>query len=109
VDPKVETQAKLMLMGNVLTSRYFSKVVVKEIIAKAWNMVNEVDVAPVDKNVFLFSFKHEVDWNRRPWCFKGEHLILKQYKSEWSLNEVDFSKTDFWVQIHGLPLNRQNP
>uniref|UniRef100_A0A2N9GUT0 Uncharacterized protein n=1 Tax=Fagus sylvatica TaxID=28930 RepID=A0A2N9GUT0_FAGSY len=95
VDPKVETQAKLMLMGNVLTSRYFSKVVVKEIIAKAWNMVNEVDVAPVDKNVFLFSFKHEVDWNRRPWCFKGEHLILKQYKSEWSLNEVDFSENRF--------------
>ena len=113
VDPKAETQAKLMLMGKVLTSRYFSKVVVKEIIAKAWNTVNEVDVAVVDKNVFLFSFKHEVDvktvWDRRPWCFKGEHLILKQYKSEWSLNEVDFSESHFWVQIHGLLLNRQNP
>ena len=61
--------------------RYFSKVVVKEIIAKAWNTVNEVDVAVVDKNVFLFSFKHEVDvkrvWDRHPWCFKGEHVILK--------------------------------
>uniref|UniRef100_A0A2N9J298 CCHC-type domain-containing protein n=1 Tax=Fagus sylvatica TaxID=28930 RepID=A0A2N9J298_FAGSY len=93
--------------------RYFSKVVVKEIIAKAWNTINEVDVVAVDKNVFLFCFKHEVDvkrvWDRCPWCFKGEHLILKQYKSEWSLNEVDFSESDFWVQIHGLPLNRQNP
>uniref|UniRef100_A0A2N9HFT5 Reverse transcriptase domain-containing protein n=1 Tax=Fagus sylvatica TaxID=28930 RepID=A0A2N9HFT5_FAGSY len=79
VDPKAETQAKLMLMGKVLTSRYFSKVVVKEIIAKAWNTVNEVDVAAVDKNVFLFSFKHEVDvktvWDRRPWSVLEEDLI----------------------------------
>ena len=69
------------------------------------------DVSSIDKNVFLFSFNHEVDvlwvWERRPWSFKGEHLILKKYDPEWSLNEVDFSTTDFWVQSHGLPLNRQ--
>uniref|UniRef100_A0A2N9FSP0 CCHC-type domain-containing protein n=1 Tax=Fagus sylvatica TaxID=28930 RepID=A0A2N9FSP0_FAGSY len=47
-------------------------------------------------------------WERRPWSFKGEHLILKRYEPDWSLNDIDFSVTDFWVQIHGLPLNRQN-
>lgn len=68
-------------------------------------------MSSIDKNVFLFSFNHEVDvlrvWERRPWSFKGEHLILKKYDPEWSLNEVDFSTTDFLVQSHGLPLNRQ--
>jgi hypothetical protein len=70
VEPGVEDKAKLMLLGKVLSSRPFSRGVVKEIIAKAWNTVNEVDVEGVDKNVFLFTFKHEVDvrrvWDRRP-------------------------------------------
>ena len=70
VEPGVEDKAKLMLLGKVFSSRPFSSGVVKEIIAKAWNTVNEVDVEGVDKNVFLFTFKHEVDvhrvWNRQP-------------------------------------------
>uniref|UniRef100_A0A2N9I2Q1 CCHC-type domain-containing protein n=1 Tax=Fagus sylvatica TaxID=28930 RepID=A0A2N9I2Q1_FAGSY len=111
LEPGAEDKAKLMLLGKVLSSRPFSRGVVKEIIAKAWNTVNEVDVAGVDKNVFLFTFKHEVDmrkvWDRRHWSFKGKHLILKKYNPDWSLNEVDFSKTDLWVQVHGLSLNRQ--
>jgi hypothetical protein len=78
--------------------------VVGEIITEAWNTINEVEVAMIDKNVFLFTFKHEVDvWDRRPWNFKG-----KKYNPGCSLSEIDFSISDFWVQIHGLPLDRQN-
>ena len=66
----------------------------------------------MDKNVFMFTFGHEVDvrriWDCGPWSFKGEHLILKQYSSDLSFNEIDFSISDFWVQVHGLPLNHQN-
>ena len=66
----------------------------------------------VDKNVFMLTFKHEADvrkaWNRRPWCIRGEHLILKKINANLSLNEVDFKTTKFWVQVHGLPLNTQN-
>ena len=107
VEPGAGDKAKLMLLGNVLSSKVFSRLVVLEKIAKAWNTTNEVEVSVVDKNVFLFSFKHEVDvrrvWDRRPWSFKGEHLILKKYDPSYSFNKVDFSVSDFWVQIHGLP------
>ncbi len=110
-EPEAEEKAKLLLLGKILSTKIFLKVVVKEIIDKAWNTINPVDVSSIDKNVFIFSFNHEVDvlwvWERCPWSFKGEHLILKKYDPEWSLNEVDFSTTDFWVQSHGLPLNRQ--
>ena len=55
----------------------------------------------VDKNVFMLTFKHEADvrkaWNRRPWCIRGEHLILKKINANLSLNEVDFKTTKFWV------------
>ena len=47
-------------------------------------------------------------WERRPWSFKGEHLILKKYNPTWSFTEIDFSVSDFWIQIHGLPFDRHN-
>ncbi len=110
VEPSAEDKAKFLLIGKVLSHKVFSHFVVKEIIAKAWNTIKEVSVTVLDKNVFLFTFEHEVDvrkiWERRPWSFKGDHLILKKYKPEWSFNEVDFSVTDFWIQVFGLPLNR---
>uniref|UniRef100_A0A2N9HDP5 Ribonucleotide reductase large subunit domain-containing protein n=1 Tax=Fagus sylvatica TaxID=28930 RepID=A0A2N9HDP5_FAGSY len=51
--------------------------------------------------------QYESRTDRRPWSLKGKHLILKKYNPDWSLNEVDFSTIDFWVQIHGLPFNKQ--
>nr|POE99079.1 hypothetical protein CFP56_56263 [Quercus suber] len=60
----------------------------------------------------MFSFKHEVDvrwaWDRRLWTVKGEHLVLKHFSPDISVSEVDFSFTEFWIQIHGLPLNRRS-
>ena len=53
-------------------------------------------------------FRSRRIWDCGPWSFKGEHLILKQYSSDLSFNEIDFSISYFWVQVHGLPLNRQN-
>ncbi len=43
-------KVKLMLLGKVLSSKVFSPLVVVEIIAKAWNTTNEVEVSVVDKN-----------------------------------------------------------
>ena len=35
-----------------------------EILVKAWNLINDFEVALVDKNVFVFSFNHEADVRR---------------------------------------------
>jgi hypothetical protein len=111
VDPNSIESSRLMLIGKILSRKTFSRQLVKEILTKAWNVFHEVEVSVVDRNVFVFAFKHEADihrgWDRRPWLVKGEHLILKKYNPELNFNEVDFSYTEFWVQVHGLPLNRQ--
>lgn len=103
-------RSKFILVGKILSTKSFSQVVVKDIVTKAWNLMMEVEVSVLGRNVFPFSFNHEADvrraWNRRPWSIKGEHLTLKNFRADLSLNEVDFSTTVFWVQVHGLPLNR---
>nr|POE46675.1 hypothetical protein CFP56_61816 [Quercus suber] len=85
VVPTSNEDSKNLLIGKILSSKAFSKSLVKEILIKAWNVINDVEVSAVDKNIFMFSFKHE--------------LIV---------SEVDFSFTEFWIQIHGLPLNRRS-
>ena len=61
----------------------------------------------IDKNMFMFSFHHEVDahraFHRRPWSCKGGHLIIKKWSPDITWQEVDFSSSTFWVQVHGLP------
>lgn len=60
----------------------------------------------MDKDIFMFSFSHEVDahraYHRRPWSCKGGHLILKKWNPKITWQEVEFSSSTFWVQIHGF-------
>ncbi len=101
IDERAAEKSKFMLLGKVLSLKPFSCNIVKKIIEKAWNTIKDVEVSVVDKNVFMFYFKHEVDvrrvWDQRPWNFRGEHLILKKFRLELSLNEVDFTEIDVWV------------
>lgn len=61
----------------------------------------------MDKDIFMFSISHEVDahkvYHKRPWSCKGGHLILKKWSPEVTWQEVEFSSSTFWVQVHGLP------
>ena len=54
----------------------------------------------------MFSFYHEVDAHRayhnRPWFCKRGHLILKKWSPEVTWQEVYFSSSTFWVQVHGF-------
>lgn len=43
-------------------------------------------------------------FRNRPWCLNEAHLILKEWPSELSLNEIDFGMSTFHIQIHGLPM-----
>ncbi|KAF3945570.1 hypothetical protein CMV_028069, partial [Castanea mollissima] len=60
----------------------------------------------------MWTARHEADvrpaWDRRSWMVKGEHLILKRFSLDISASEVDFSTTEFWIQVHGLPLNQRS-
>ena len=99
-----------LLIGKILSKKVFPKPLVKEILTKAWNTINDIKVLVANKNMFIFSFAHEAElrkaWDRRPWTVKGEYLILKHFSSDLSISEVDFSTTEFWIQVYGLPLNR---
>ena len=64
IDSGIEESTKLLLLGKILSNKSFPRTVVKDIVGKAWNLINEVEVKVVDRNVFIFAFNHEADLRR---------------------------------------------
>lgn len=62
-------------------------------------------------NLLLLNFASTVERQRillqSPWPVLGFHVILKPWKANTPPNEIDFSTTSLWIQIHNLPLEHQ--
>ena len=79
-DPTISPN--LILIDKLITSKDTSLNYVKDIALRAWKPVYSMEVKRLDKNIFMFSFQHEVDAHRaflrRPWSCKGSHIIFKK-------------------------------
>lgn len=57
----------------------------------------------------LFKLASTVEKRRiflqRPWLVFGFHLILKPWEPNLQPEEIYFSTTEFWVQVHNVPLD----
>lgn len=60
----------------------------------------------------LIEFEQRQDYeevmDRCPWAIQGQCLSLKSWSGGMRIEDVDFMRTQVWVQIHGLKLDRRN-
>lgn len=100
--------SKNLLVGKVISGKLVNRNVVQMIIRRVWFTNELVDIEQVEPNLFVFSFKNSYDrnriWNRRPWSVNGAHLLLKEWSPTVPFQDLEFHKSAFWVQIHGLTL-----
>ncbi|KAI8563747.1 hypothetical protein RHMOL_Rhmol03G0132900 [Rhododendron molle] len=63
-------------------------------------------------SLYAFTFDLEEDLikitNQAPWSVMGGLLVLTRWDHDKSVEELDFSSSPFWVQVHGLPLGQIN-
>lgn len=80
-----------------------------ETIRTAWNFAPDLSIEDLQHNKFLFRFTllqdKEFILQSAPWNFKGHLMVLKECHWDYSIDEVDLSTTQFWVQLHGIPLS----
>ncbi|KAJ1376738.1 hypothetical protein SESBI_49621 [Sesbania bispinosa] len=100
--------AQKMLVGRLITDKSLNKSVVKEILAKAWGLNEELNISDLGPNVFLFNFNEAREARRvldeGMWYVMGCLLSLQSWIPEASVHEVNYDYVGFWVQLHGLPL-----
>ncbi|KAK9284051.1 hypothetical protein L1049_012311 [Liquidambar formosana] len=98
--------SNLLLVGKLLSNRGINKNALRSI-SRAWNILHGLTITELNPNIFLFGFTTEIERDRsfsaRPWSVMGSHLVLKYWSPSLTIEEVDFSVSPFWVQIHGLP------
>lgn len=93
-------------MGKFLTHRVVNVEVVARTFKPLWRMWKGFDICDMGENKLVFDFKNENDLERvlehEPWMY-GKHLVvLKSIDEATTASSLSFSKTTFWVQVHGL-------
>ncbi|OMO95873.1 hypothetical protein COLO4_15631 [Corchorus olitorius] len=77
--------------GNMLIGRI--------VVDKPLNRPNLVGIAFTNEDLMMKAMASG------PWSVMSHNLNLQQWKPSQSLQEIDFSHMEFWIQIHNLPLD----
>ena len=99
------------LIGKVLASKTLNKMGVSNIANSSWKPEKGLSVSSWKPNVFICNFDSKEDKIRvleeSLWCVMGYLLVLKNIEKDQNIDELDFSTSPFWIQIHSLPFQKR--
>lgn len=98
----------LCLVGKVLSTRVVGGEILRSTLLRAWHLLKSVSFKTMNDNLFLIEFDVEEDLERvltgGPWLFDNYLVAMQKFDGSIPPDQLDFSTTTLWVQIHGLPL-----
>ncbi|KAF7139162.1 hypothetical protein RHSIM_Rhsim07G0116500 [Rhododendron simsii] len=98
------------LVGKVIQTKILNASIITNILAAAWKTRAPYHVSDWNNNVFLFHFEDSEDKRRilqdGPWSIMNSLLVLKPLENNMVVSEIQFQHCPFWVQIHGLPIEK---
>ncbi|KAF7147901.1 hypothetical protein RHSIM_Rhsim03G0083400 [Rhododendron simsii] len=107
-----DVKSCLCLIGKVVLGKNLKAPVLANILTSAWRTRAPFKVEDWNNNLFLFRFENEEDkanvLNDGPWSVMGSLLILISLENGMVIPEIGFSICPFWVQIHGLPVEKMS-
>lgn len=103
-----EQEAQTTLVGKVITDRLLNKAAIKNMLIKAWGITVGLQVSDAGFNLFLFTFTNREDaqvvLDKTPWYVMNKLINLQWWDPQITMNELDFNRAQFLVQVQGLPL-----
>lgn len=97
-------------IGKLLSARPMKTTAIHNVLQHAWAKYGGVRVQELTGEVILFEFKNDADLqdalDLSPWAIHGTCLSLQKWKEDIKTTEVKFHIVQFWVQIHGLELDK---
>ncbi|KAK4424810.1 hypothetical protein Salat_1674600 [Sesamum alatum] len=99
----------LTIVGKVLADKQLNYGVVKSTFLKAWAPKGDVKVNFLEPNTFAFIFNLKDDAKKilelSPWSFRGHHVITKIWNPDQAFSELDFGKSEIWIQAFNIPVS----
>lgn len=100
----------LCLLGKVLNPKPLNVLAISNICNTAWKTRAPFSVVPWSNNVFLFRFQDAEDKasiiRDSPWLVNNSLLVLQNLINGVAVPNQIFTHSPFWVQIHGLPIEK---
>ncbi|KAM7464937.1 hypothetical protein LguiB_012499 [Lonicera macranthoides] len=108
----VEQLSKYTLIGKIISEKVLNRTGVRNVILSIWKTSEEVYVSCWKGNVYVFKFSSESDrekiWKERPWSVMGSLLVLRKWFTGAVVEDMDFSTSPFWVQLHNFPIHKRS-
>ena len=112
LDDENKDAKEVILAGNFMTRRALNIEAVGRTLKPLWKTRNGFKIRDVGNHVLLFVFDNENEAERilatEPWTYDKHVIILSRYDGSRSIQRVKFHTVKFWVQLHGLPVNKLN-
>lgn len=98
-----------VLLGKIIADQELHAPTVEDRMRFSWKLLHGLHISRIETNVYRFAFDSEAERRRimlqAPWSVLGHHLVLKQWDPATTEDNMDFSQSEFWIQVHGLPLD----
>uniref|UniRef100_A0A2N9FFZ2 Reverse transcriptase domain-containing protein n=1 Tax=Fagus sylvatica TaxID=28930 RepID=A0A2N9FFZ2_FAGSY len=106
------TPPKSFLAAKFLTRRALNVEAVARTFKPLWRTDHGFSIRDMNENKLVFVFDDEADRERvmlgEPWAYDKYLVILQRIEEDEAIEEVTFTDTSFWVQLHGIPVRRMN-
>lgn len=96
------------VLGMLLSDKRIKNNVIQNVLKEAWGRFRPVRFTEVNEATLMFDFESSKDIDQALdlslWSVHGHCLNLKFCPNYVSVTEIEFSKVQVWVQVHGISL-----
>lgn len=105
-------RGKNNLIGKLHSERTIRREVLFYTMRKVWRTTKPFTIQDIGTDSYVFSLEENSDMQRilrgKPWLFDTSLLSLQHFDGCTPPAKMSFSKEEFWVQFHNLPLGCMN-
>ncbi|RYQ85951.1 hypothetical protein Ahy_B10g105597 [Arachis hypogaea] len=100
------------LIGRIITDKELKFRAIKNSILGMWGNPKDVSISEVGRNKVLISFKDSKLGMRflrnGPWNVRGNLMNLQRWLYGEAILDVRHDHMEFWIQVHGIPIELLN-
>ena len=103
---------KFIIAAKFFTRRALNMEAIALTFQPLWRSKNGFKVKNKGNHIVLFIFDNKLEVDtilaNEPWSFDKHLMVLQRYDEDMLVEEFQFNRTSFWVQVHDIPVRFMN-